>query len=89
MWEAIEERVRENEAEDPQTFRRQAWEVLRNASLRPGAGATKKMVAFSFGRATAFCGKCRRHTISSCTVAGNPSWRRKGSRHSRARMSKA
>lgn len=49
MWEGIEARIEENDKEDVVPFRRSLFEVIRNSDLRPGQGATKKMVALEFG----------------------------------------
>src|SRR3546814_13954613 len=49
MWEAFEARLDENERERPAPLRGTLFDVIRSSGLRPGAGVTKKMLAFEFG----------------------------------------
>lgn len=49
MWQAIEERIEENDREQVVPLRKNLLSVLRASDIRPGHGATKKMVAFEFG----------------------------------------
>lgn len=49
MWERFEARLDENEQDRPLLLRRALFDVLRGSGLRPGDGATKKMVSFEFG----------------------------------------
>jgi len=49
VWAEFGVRVEENERENPNQFRRQLFDVIRDSGLRPGSVATKKMLAFEFG----------------------------------------
>jgi hypothetical protein len=49
VWADFDARVEENEKEGPIPVRRNLFDVLRSSKLRPGDGATKKMVAFEYG----------------------------------------
>ena len=51
MWEEFEARLDENERERAAPLRRALFEVIRASGLRPGEGATKKMLAFEFADA--------------------------------------
>lgn len=47
MWERIEERIQENEADPNEAapLRRKIFDAIQEAGLSPGDGATKKMVS--------------------------------------------
>src|SRR3546814_2884069 len=49
MWAAFWARLDENERERPAPLRGTLFDVIRSSGLRPGAGVTKKMLAFEFG----------------------------------------
>lgn len=49
MWESFEARLDENERDRPIPLRGVLFDVFRGSGLRPGEGATKKMVSFEFG----------------------------------------
>ena len=50
MWESVEDRVAENDAEKANPRRRIFLDVIRNSCLLPNGGATKYMVGFTSGR---------------------------------------
>ncbi|WP_300396181.1 AAA family ATPase [Henriciella sp.] len=49
MWDEIEERVNQNERENPVPLRTRLLQSIKRSGLTPGEGATKKMVSFVFG----------------------------------------
>lgn len=49
MWQDIEARIEQNEAEGHVPLRHALKEIFRSSGLRPGEVATKKMVPFTFG----------------------------------------
>lgn len=50
MWQEFEARIEENEKDRAVPLRKVLFDAIRGSGLRPGQGATKKMVAFEFGQ---------------------------------------
>jgi hypothetical protein len=50
MWGEFEARLEENERERSAPLRHALFDVISSSALRPGAGVTKKMLAFEFGK---------------------------------------
>ncbi|HET7308173.1 MAG TPA: AAA family ATPase [Gammaproteobacteria bacterium] len=49
MWKDVENRIDENDRDNPVPLRRELLAILRNSGLEPSGGDTKKMVSFTFG----------------------------------------